>query len=74
MRDFLVLVGVLSTFGGLGIYEGYVIHPAFYVHSAVIFVALGVAGYKLLYADKKQGPVPDSHLDAKNRKTDSLSP
>lgn len=50
--DFLVLAGILSAIGGLGIYEGYAVHPIFYSQSALLFGAAGLAGYRVLYLDR----------------------
>ena len=35
--DYLILVAISATFGGLGIFIGYYAHSAFYSQSALIF-------------------------------------
>ena len=53
ISDFWILAGMLSSLGGLGIYEGYEVHSVFYSQSAVLFGAAGLAGYKVFHSDKK---------------------
>ena len=53
ISDFWILAGILSSLGGLGIYEGYEVHSVFYSQSSVLFGAAGLAGYKVFYSDKK---------------------
>jgi len=65
--DFWVLAGILSTIGGIGIYEGNEIHPAFYSQSAIIFGTIGYCGYKLFYAEVKQEN-PPAHASEHDRK------
>ncbi len=52
--DFLVFAGMFSAIGGIGIYEGYEVHPIAYSQSILLFGAVGYAGYKVFYADKRQ--------------------
>ena len=52
--DFLILAGILSAIGGLGLYEGYEVHPVFYSQSALLFGSIGYAGYKVFLADNKE--------------------
>ena len=53
-RDFVIMAGILSAIGGLGIYEGYEVHPVFYSQSVLLFGTAGYAGYKVFYADNKE--------------------
>jgi hypothetical protein len=52
--DFMILAGILSAIGGLGLYEGYEVHPIFYSQSALLFGSVGYAGYKVFFADNKE--------------------
>lgn len=56
--DFLMFAGILSAIGGLGIYEGYEVHPVFYSQSVLLFGTVGYAGYKVFYADRKEKAIP----------------
>lgn len=50
--DFWILAALMSGFGGLGVWEGYEVHPVFYSQSAVIFGFTGYFGYQILHADR----------------------
>lgn len=52
--DFLILAGILSSFGGLGIYEGYELHPVLYSQPIILFGATAYYGYTTFYRDKKE--------------------
>jgi hypothetical protein len=54
--DFLILAGILSSIGGIGIYEGHEIHPAMYAHPAIIFGGLGYIGFQTFYLEKRREP------------------
>lgn len=56
-HDFMLLAGVLSAIGGIGIYEGYEVHPVFYSQSVLLFGTVAYAGYKVFYADKREKSV-----------------
>ena len=56
--DFLILAGILSGIGSLGIYEDYTVHPVFYSQAALLFVATCVAGHKVFIADRKTMTTP----------------
>ena len=72
--DFWVLAGILSAIGGLGVYEGYEVHPVFYSQSVLIFGFVGYFGYKTFHADLREKPSPLSLSERSNTKeTDSPS-
>jgi hypothetical protein len=52
--DFWILAAIFSTIGGIGVYEGNELHPAFYTQPAIIFGSMGYFAYKTFYADRKQ--------------------
>jgi len=52
--DLWILAGVISAIGGIGIWEGYELHPAFYAHPAILFGGLGYMAYKAIYLDRRQ--------------------
>ena len=52
--DFWILAGILSTIGGLGIYEGYEISPALYAQPAILFGGLGFFAFKAFYLDSRK--------------------
>ena len=60
-RDFMMMAGILSAIGGLGIYEGYEVHPVFYSQSVLLFGTAAYAGYKVFYADKRES-TPSSKI------------
>lgn len=53
-RDFIMIAGILSAIGGVGIYEGYEVHPVFYSQSVLLFGTAAYVGYKLFQADKRE--------------------
>lgn len=53
-RDFMMMAGILSAIGGLGIYEGYEVHPVFYSQSVLLLGTAAYAGYKAFFADKRE--------------------
>jgi len=52
--DFWTLAGILSIIGGIGIYEGSELHPAFYIEPVIMFGTIGYCGYKVFYVNRKQ--------------------
>jgi len=50
--DFWILAGILSTMGGIGVWEGSEIHPAFYSQPAIIFGALGYLAFRAFHVDR----------------------
>lgn len=60
-RDFMMMAGILSAIGGLGIYEGYEVHPVFYSQSVLLFGTGAYAGYKVFFADKRES-IPSSKI------------
>lgn len=52
--DFWILAGILSTIGGIGIYEGNELHPAFYLQPGIIFGTISYFGYQVFYLDRRQ--------------------
>lgn len=51
--DFWTLAGILSTIGGIGIYEGYELSPLFHSQTAIIFGGLGYLAFKTFYVDRE---------------------
>ena len=51
--DFWVLSAILSMIGGIGVWEGNELHPAFYAQPAIIFGSLGYFAYKTFFLDRK---------------------
>jgi hypothetical protein len=51
--DFWLLAGIVFTIGGIGIWEGNELHPAFYSQPAILFGGLGYLAYKAFHVDKK---------------------
>jgi hypothetical protein len=62
--DFLILAGIFSAIGGIGVYEGYALNPALYSQPAIIFGGVGYFAYKTFYADRKK-TTGDSLAEAK---------
>jgi hypothetical protein len=52
--EFLVLAAILLPIGGIGIYEGNLMHPVFYTQPVIIFGGLGCFAYQSFYMDRKQ--------------------
>jgi len=52
--DFWILAGILSTIGGIGIYEGNELHPVFYSQPAILFGTIGYFGFKIFYIEARQ--------------------
>lgn len=61
--DFLILAAMLSTVGGIGIWEGYEVHPIFYSQSGILFGAIGYFVYRIFWLDrtKEQAVLPSSN-------------
>jgi len=51
--DFWLLAAMLSGFGGVGVWEGYEIHPVLFSQSAVIFGFIAYFGYRVFYLERK---------------------
>jgi hypothetical protein len=51
--DFRNVVIMLSIFGGLGVWEGYEVHPVFYSQSVVIFGFIGYVWYQIFVVDRR---------------------
>ena len=47
------VAGILSTTGGIGIYEGSELDPVFYSQSAILFGSASYFGYKTFYLDRR---------------------
>jgi hypothetical protein len=52
--DFFILAAILSAIGGIGVWEGYEVHPAFYSQSGVIFGAIGYFAYRVFWLERTQ--------------------
>jgi len=52
--DLWILAGIIAAIGGIGIWEGYELHPAFYAHPAILFGGLGYMAYKVILDRRKQ--------------------
>jgi len=61
--DFWILAGILSTIGGVGVWEGYELNPAFYSQSAILFGGIGYFGYKTFHPVRK---IPQSPASSEN--------
>lgn len=47
--DFWIMAFILSSIGGVGIYEGMELHPVFYVQPTIILGGLGYFAFKAFY-------------------------
>lgn len=60
--DFLIVATMLSAFGGLGVWEGYEVHPIFYSQSAVLFGGVGYFAYRIFWLERtEQMVLPSSN-------------
>ena len=55
--DFVILAAILSGIGGIGVWEGYEVHPIFYSQSGVLFGAVGYIAYHSLWLDRRERAV-----------------
>jgi hypothetical protein len=51
--DFWILAAIFSTIGGIGVWEGNELHPAFYAQPAIIFGSLSYFAHKTFLLDRK---------------------
>ena len=56
--DLWILAGIISAIGGIGIWEGYELHPGFYAHPAILFGGLGYMAYKAIFLDHRKQAMP----------------
>jgi hypothetical protein len=51
--DFWSLAAIIVVIGGIGVWEGSELHPAFYIQPAILFGSLGGLSYKAFVLDKR---------------------
>lgn len=52
--DFWIAAVMLSGFGGLGVWEGYEVHPVFFSQAAVNFGFIGYFWYQVFHLDHRE--------------------